>query len=108
MIYITLVLFALAVLFGLVNFFKVIRDKATNKMVAILHGLFALTALALLIIAGFEQQSYFYLFCMSIFLMAVVGGVFMFSRDMTNKKIPVGVMAAHAAFALIGFIILLV
>lgn len=96
------ILFAIAILLGGYLLFYLINNKNTPKGVVIIHGSIAGTGLILLLIFSF-YTSYYFLFSFVIFLMAAMGGFYMFYRDLTGKSLPKWLAVGHGMIALIGF-----
>lgn len=108
MIYASIILFAIAAIVGFTIFTKVIRNRRASRPVAYLHGLIALAAILLLVLAVTRSGEFMLSFGMIIFIMASVAGGALFFMDSRKKILPIGVIAAHATLALIAFIILLI
>ena len=100
-------LFALAALLGMYLLTLVLQNKETPKFVTLLHGLFAATALVILIIYACNDGPDM-LASIILFVMAALGGFILVYRDITAKKIPKWLALAHGLLAVTGFVILLV
>ena len=107
MIYAAIGLFAVAAIFGLFNLKNVIAKKEIPRGVVYSHGLFAATALVLLMIYAIQSPAHYPLVSIVLFVIAAVGGFYMLFRDLTKKTIPVGIAGLHAVLAVAGFIMLL-
>ena len=103
----TIILFAIAALLGVILISKVLQNKETPKTVVYLHGIAAATALVLLIIAYVNLGESLLFTSLLIFVVATVGGLIMFGRDITNKPVPKWLAIVHALAAVTAFIILL-
>ena len=107
MLYAVIVLFALAAVLGLVNIKNWLSDKDAPKAAIYIHGLFAATALVLLGIYSFQNPDHYPLAAVVLFLIAAVGGFYLFFTNMVRKTRPVGIAVIHALLAVTGFVVLL-
>jgi hypothetical protein len=107
MIYTTIALFAVAAILGLYLLTFVWQKKETPKAIAIFHGLFAASALVLLIIYAIKTNSNLYL-SSTLFIIAALGGLVLIFRDLTGKSLPIGLALLHGLLALSGFAFLLI
>ncbi len=107
MLTISIVLFALAAVFGLILISYVLRGKETPKGIVFLHGPIAATALILLIIYVLNN-TVSPIASMILFIIAALGGVVMVIRDFTGKKIPKGLAVIHGLIAVTAFVLLIV
>jgi hypothetical protein len=102
-------LFAVAVVVGLTMAIAAFQGKFPPVPSAILHGVFAATALVLLLIAvlvkGAGGAAVWALGCL---LIAAVGGLTLaFGFHARKKPLPPGFVAGHALLAVVGFLLLL-
>jgi hypothetical protein len=102
-------LFAVAAVVGLTMAIAAFQGKFPPVPSAILHGVFAATALVLLLIAvlvkGAAGAAVWALGC---FLIAAVGGLTLALGFHARKKpLPPGFVAGHALIAVVGFLLLL-
>jgi glucose uptake protein GlcU len=107
---IALVLFALAALGGL--YMAVVRFRGADRpptSIALLHGTLAAVGLILLVVAvvhgGAPDGAKT---ALVVFIVAALGGFFLFAQHMQKRALPIPVVVVHAVVAVIGFIILLV
>ena len=107
---IAIVLFAVAALGGL--YMAVVRFRGAERPptgIALLHGALAAAGLIALIVvvtgAGAPAAAKTALI---VFIVAALGGFFLFTQHMSKKALPIPVMVVHALVAVIGFVILLV
>ncbi|HET9158527.1 MAG TPA: hypothetical protein VFN91_17760 [Myxococcaceae bacterium] len=107
---IALVLFAVAALGGLTM--AVIRLRGAERPptgLALLHGALAAAGLIALIVAmtetGVPAQART---ALVFFIVAALGGFYLFAQHMQKKALPIPIMLVHALVAVIGFVILLV
>jgi hypothetical protein len=96
---------SMTALLGIYLLSLVLRNKETPKAAALLHGLFAVTGLLLLISYsnGSEQSP---LVSIVVFVIAALGGLVLFYKDVTGKQIPKWLAVVHGLTALIGFVFL--
>ena len=107
---VTLVLFAIAALGGLV--LASIRLRGSNPPLApaLVHGAVAAAGLLALIVAvvqaGASASSP--RIALALFVVAALGGFVLFATHLRKKNIPVPLMLIHAVVAVGGFVTLLV
>jgi hypothetical protein len=107
MIYTAIVLFAIAALIGMYLLSLVLQKKETPKALAIVHGIFAATALILLIIHTVNTGANL-IQAIVLFVIAALGGFILFTRDVMGKSLPKALAVIHGLLAVSGFIFLLV
>lgn len=107
MLNISIGLFALAAVLGLVVLLALLKKKETPKPVVFAHGAVAAIALVLLIVYGVQNPDHFPKLSIIIFALAAIGGFYLFFNDMKKKPGPVAVAVVHALAAVTGFILLL-
>lgn len=102
-----IVLLALAALGGIVLAVMRLRGRPVLPMeLAVVHGLLAAAGLVALIVAvagGVNAKT-----SLVLFIIAALGGFALFSFQLRNKAIPVGVMVVHALVAVAAFVLLLI
>lgn len=109
LIYVAIVLFILAAVFGLINLVAILRDQPTPKPAVYIHGLLAATALTLLIIDIIKGHKESLLIASAIiFIVAAMGGFILFVLDMERKKIPKILALLHPLIAVSGLAVLVV
>jgi hypothetical protein len=106
LIYAAIVIFAVAAMIGIYLLSFVIQKKETPKSVAIVHGILAATALTLLIVHTANTGADL-IQTITIFVIAALGGIVLFVRDLTGKSLPRALAIAHGLIAVTGFIFLL-
>ena len=107
MLYITLALFAVAAVLGIIITGVIFRDQPTPKLAVFAHGAFAAGGLALLILHTLKHADRLPLVSLGILGIAALGGFVLFGRDMMKKKPgPMGLIIVHALFAVVGVIVL--
>lgn len=107
MIYLTIGLFALAAILGMILLSFVLQGKETPKAVVLTHGPIAAIGLILLIVYSLGEgpgpwES------VVLFVIAAMGGIFMVIRDYKGLKIPKSLAILHGLLAVTGFILLLI
>ena len=109
MLYLTITLFALSAVMGIIIALAIINKKPeTPKTVVYAHGLLAATALALLLYYSFSNPDNYPKASIIIFVVAALGGFLLFFNDMRKKPGPVGLIVIHALAAVTAFGLLLV
>jgi glucose uptake protein GlcU len=104
-----LVLFALAALGGVTMAAMRLRGaERPPTALALAHGALAAAGLVALIVAvinmtdpGAARTA------LLVFIVAAVGGFYLFAQHVTKKVLPIPVMVIHGLVAVVGFIILL-
>lgn len=107
MLYITIGFFALAAVFGLTIIVRWLSKKDAPKAVIFTHGIMAAAGLALLIAYALQNPGNYPKASLILFVIAALGGFYLFYKDFFKKIHPVGVAIVHALLAVGGFIVLL-
>lgn len=107
MIYAAVGLFAVAAIFGVLNFKDVMAKKEIPRWIVYSHGLCAATGLVLLIVYAVQSPAHYPMVSIILFATAALGGFYMFFRDMSKKEIPISIASIHALLAVAGFVMLL-
>lgn len=107
MLYATIVLFALAALFGIIILKNWLTSASTSRSVVYTHGLFAALGLVLLIIFVWQTGANKPTISIILFVMAAIGGFYMFTRDLKGKFSPAALAIAHGLLAVAGFLFLI-
>lgn len=107
MFYLTIGLFAVSAIVGLVIFKNWLTSANTSRMVVYTHGIFAAAALVLLLVLYLRDPSQNLRISLILFAIAAVAGFYMFFRDLKGKFSPVWLAATHGLIAVAGFIFLL-
>ncbi|MDF3027255.1 MAG: hypothetical protein K0S23_1562 [Fluviicola sp.] len=107
LIYTAIGLFSLAALIGLYMLSLVLQKRQVPRVAAITHGLFAATALILLIVdmvkSGADTVQ-----IVVLFIITALGGIVLFARDITGRSLPKSLAIFHGLLAVSGFIFLLI
>jgi hypothetical protein len=104
----TIIIFAAAAVFGLLNLIAVLSNKETSKPLVYLHGLLAAIALVLLIIFAINSTMGSPVISLVLFIIVALVGFFLFARDLSKKPGPKSIAVIHGTVAVISFIILLI
>ncbi len=107
MIYLSIVLFALAAVLGLTVLIKWLTQKDAPKGVIYSHGAAAALALVLLLIFAFQNPAKFPKASITLFVLAALGGFYLFFKTLKKQPGPIGVAVVHALLAVAGFVALL-
>jgi len=107
MIYTAIALFALSAILGLTILIKWLTKKEASKAVIWSHGLVAATALVILIVFAIQNPDNYPQISLILFVIAAIGGFYMFFRDLNKKNSPLSVAFIHALLAVGGFVMLL-
>jgi glucose uptake protein GlcU len=106
---ISLALFAVAAVAGLIMAIMHFRGQSPPKSVlAVLHGLFAASALVVLLMAllktGFSGKPGI---AFGVLVVAALGGFVLLSSHVKQRALPSGLVVGHALLAVAGFVVLL-
>jgi hypothetical protein len=109
MLVFAIVLFLCAAVLGTIVLLSILKNRKTNKAIAVLHGslggfglLLALTYLAIGTITPL------YLTGIGVLLVAICLGFILFGIDISNLRIPKWLALLHPLFAVAGIVLLLV
>jgi hypothetical protein len=103
-----IVLFALAAAGGLFLAFLRFTGKPLPTVIAVLHGLIAasgLVALGTAVLEGGAPQPA--RIALGLFVLAALGGFFLFSFQLRGKPLPKPVVVIHGAVAAVALLVLL-
>lgn len=107
---IALVLFGLAALGGV--YMATLRFRGAERpptAIALVHGAAAAAGLIALIVAVMGEATPGHArTALIVFIVAAIGGFYLFAQHMQNKALPIPVMVIHALVAVSGFLLLLV
>lgn len=107
MLTIAILLFAVAAVFGLIVLTALLKNRETPKPVVYTHGLFAATALVLLIAYAVTDGAHSVGGIIALFVVAALGGLLLFGRDLMKKAGPKWLAVVHALLAVSAFVMLL-
>ena len=107
---VAIVLFAVAALGGL--YMALVRFRGAERPptgIALLHGALAAAGLIVLIVAVADGSAPAAArTALVIFIVAALGGFYLFAQHLSKKALPIPVVVIHALVAVVGFVILLV
>ena len=107
MLYVTIALFAFAAIIGLLILKNWLTSANTSRTVVYAHGIFAAVALVLLFIQNIQNPGGHLRTSLILFIVAAMGGFYMFYRDLKGKFSPTWLAVTHALLAVSGFVFLL-
>ena len=107
MLYLIIGLFALAAVLGIIIFKNWLTSANTPRTVVYLHGIFAAIALVLLLVIALQQGVKSLQTAVVLFVIAALGGIYMFVRDLRGKFSPTWLAAVHGLLAVAGFLVLI-
>jgi hypothetical protein len=102
-----IVLFSIAAIFGFILIAKVFKNSPRPIGLILTHGLFASSALLLILIYVIKYSEKPPLANLTIFVLAALAGFTLFGVDMSKKEIPRIVVILHAGAAVIGHVFLI-
>lgn len=102
----SIVCFGLAILIGLAMFLHVIQDKPVPRILPFIHGPFALAGIILLLISSMNSTPLITIAV--VFILAALGGLTLFYKDMTGKPIPKMFAVGHGFLAFSAFLFLVI
>ncbi|KTD16048.1 hypothetical protein [Legionella jordanis] len=105
MLILSIIIFAIAAALGVYLLSYVLAEKNTPKGVVMIHGGVAALGIISLIIYSFLYTTP--LASLLIFILAALGGFFMFGWDILGHKVPKSMALGHGLIAVAGFILLL-
>lgn len=108
MLTVSVIIFAAAAVFGLLNLVAVLGNKQTSRPLIYLHGILAATALVLLAVFTINSTGSSPVISLFLFIIVAVVGFYLFARDVTKKAVPKAVALTHGIVAVVSFIILLI
>ena len=103
----TIILFAIAAVVGITLIIPILKGEKPSRTNVFVHGGVAATALVMLIIKYLEDRAAVPQISVILFVVAALGGIVLFTRDMQKKGLPPGLALIHAGVAVTAFLILL-
>jgi len=107
MLYVTIALFALAAILGILILKNWLTQATTSRTVVYAHGVFAALGLVLLIVLSLNNPGLGLTTSIILFVIAAVAGFYMFFRDLQGKFSPTALAIVHGLVAVAGFVFLL-
>ncbi|WP_394233937.1 hypothetical protein [Niallia oryzisoli] len=109
MLVLSVILFAIAALGGLVLGVSGLRQRELPMWLSLIHGLVAAAGLVTLILVVLQGNAgTLAIISLVLFLIAALGGFVLFSFHLRKKPHPKGLIVIHALAAVIGFVLLLI
>lgn len=108
MLGIAIVLFVIAAIFGLIILTAILKDRPTPKSAVFTHGPIAATGLILVLIYTYYHRDPLLIASVVLFLLAALGGLTLFTIDMSNKPIPKLLAIGHPILAVIALMTLII
>lgn len=104
-----IILFIIAAIFGLIILTAILKNNPTPKTIVFTHGPIAATALILVLIyLYYGPKDQLLITSAVLFILAALGGITLFTIDMSNKKIPKLLAVGHPILAVIALITLII
>ncbi len=108
MIFLAAILFAVGAVLGLTMFIRWLTSKEAPRIVVYLHGLAGAAGIVLLLLYASSNPESFPLVSIILFVVAALGGFYLYFTDVKKKPHPLAVAGLHALLAVAGFVTLLV
>ena len=105
--YVSIAVFALAAVLGLTILTKWLGKKEVSRTVVYSHGAFAALGLVLLVAYAVQNPENFPKTALILFVIAALGGFYMFFKTLQQKMSPLAIAFVHALLAVSGFVGLL-
>lgn len=107
MLYLTIGLFALAAIVGIIILKNWLTSAETSRTVVYLHGIFAALGLILLAVFAFQHPNDYPKVSLILFVIGALGGFYMFAEDLKKRFSPMWLAIVHALLGVGGFLMLL-
>ena len=108
MLYAALASFLIAATIGVIQLTNWINGKRPNRALPLSHGMFNVLGFALLLTYFFTGQGEMPTVSLVLFIVAALGGLFLFYMDTTQQRIPLFVAYIHGLVAITAIALLLV
>jgi hypothetical protein len=109
MIYLPIILFAIAALGGLALIYLKFSGQVIPMYLAIVHGLFAAAGVVALIVNVYTNTAITLMnISLALFVIVAIGGFILFSFYLRKKELPDALIAIHGSGAVISFVLLLI
>jgi hypothetical protein len=102
MLYISITLFLIAAVFGVILASAILKNQPTPKPVVYIHGLLGATALAIVVYYVIQHPDSNPLVSLGLLCIAALGGFILFARDLSKKPGPMALVIIHALVAVAG------
>jgi hypothetical protein len=107
MLILTLVLFGLAAVLGLVVAAQILQKRETSKGVALAHGAVAAVGLVLLVLHAMKNPDRLLTTAIVLLVVAALGGVYLLTNDLRRKAGPAALVVIHALAAVVAVVLVL-
>jgi hypothetical protein len=107
MLYLTITLFALAAIVGVIILKNWLTSASTSRTVIYLHGIFAAAGLVLLVVFAMQNPANYPRASIILFVIGALGGFYMFADTLRKKFSPIWLAIVHALLGVAGFLMLL-
>jgi len=104
-----ILIFFVAIIFGLNIFPSAFYGKSTPKVYVYWHGPIALLGISLVLIAVYYGRHHpVIMVSTALFILAALGGLTLFTMDMLKKPLPGWLVVVHPILAVIALILLII
>jgi hypothetical protein len=107
MLYLTIALFAIAAIIGIIILKNWLTAASTSRGVVLAHGAFAALGLVLLVVYALQNPANYPKTSIILLVIGALGGFYMFAEDLRKKNSPIWLAVVHALLAVAGFLFLL-
>ncbi len=105
----SIVLIALAGVAGIIMLGRIYKDRPVPMSLAVLHGLLAAGGVVLAFAVAFQAGAYPLLcYALGAFVLAALGGLFLFSFHLRRKRFPTPLVFLHGIIGATGLILLII
>ncbi len=109
MLFTIIIFFLFAAVLGAVVLTAILQNRPTPKPVVFIHGIIAGLALLMLITyVALGHTSTLLITSLVLFVLAALGGLTMFTIDMSGRPVPKALALGHPLLAVISVILLIV
>jgi hypothetical protein len=108
MINLSICLFVLAAILGLILATMLFKKKETPKPVVVIHGLVAGSGLLLLFLHTLGNPQRLLQVAIGLFVLAALGGVILFANDLRRRPGPLFLVVVHASAAVVALGLVLI
>jgi hypothetical protein len=105
---VSLVLFLIGAIFGIIVWTAVFRNRPTPKSSVYIHGLLVVAAFLILLIYVGRVAGNAPALAIVLFAMAAILGLILYSRDTAKKTLPKWLAVIHPLIAIAGLIALII
>lgn len=104
----SIIFFASGATLGVWMLINLLKGHHIPKALTIIHGTLVVTGLVLLIIFNLRDPFVANWVSVILFIMAAAGGIYILTKDIKHKKVPIPVVIIHLLVAVSGFTILII